>query len=289
MPPPAQGVAPCPIPELQAAPRSRIIVPAVAAVAPDRRIAAFLEDSGMNFVALRTVFVAVIGLALAGSPLLPGPARGAEPAAASNLRTQIEALAASNGIRLLGALRIEQSAARKTSGGLGQSLRDLLTDYNFAMVKDRDGAIRTISVSGRKRPAPDTTIRISIKTTRRGANHYLDAVIMGRRPVRTHVQFLIDTGASMVVLPISMARTLGYDDDDLTKITLQTANGEVLGRTATLRSVEVGRAVARNIAVAFVDDERLGRNRLLGMSFLSRFVVTIDDAANVMSLVQTPE
>lgn len=243
----------------------------------------------MTFEVLRTVGFAVLGLALAGGPLLPGPARGAEPAEASNLRTQIEALAAGNGVRLLGAQRIEQSAARKIDGGLGQSLRHLLADYNFAIVKDQNGAIRTISVSGRKRPAPDTTIRISVRTTRRGANHYLDAVIMGRRPVRTRVQFLIDTGASMVVLPISMAETLGYGDDDLTEIILQTANGEVSGWTGTLRSVEVGRAVARDIAVAFVDDERLGRNRLLGMSFLGRFVVTIDDAANMMSLVQSPE
>lgn len=243
----------------------------------------------MTLEVLRVVRIAVAGLVLAGGPLLPGLAGGAEPIEASNLRTQIKALADSNGVRLFGAERIEQSAAGKIEGGLGQSLRELLADYNFAIVRDQSGAIRSISVSGRKRPAPDTTIRISVKTTRRGGNHYLDAVIMGRRPVRTHVQFLVDTGASMVVLPISMAKTLGFSDDDLTETIMQTANGEVMGQTGTLRSVEVGRAVARDISVAFVDDERLGSNRLLGMSFLGRFVVIIDDAGNVMSLIQSLE
>ena len=124
----------------------------------------------MTFEVLRTVGFAVIGLALAGSPLLPGTARGGEPTEASNLRTQIEALAAGNGVRLLGAERIEQSAARKIDGGLGQSLRYLLADYNFAIVKDQYGAVRTISVSGRKRPAPDTTIALTSGSSAAAAN-----------------------------------------------------------------------------------------------------------------------
>ncbi len=227
--------------------------------------------------------VCFAGLAWAGGLLSPGLALGAE---ASNLRTQIEALAAGNGIRLLGAQRIEQSAPRKIEGGLIQSLRILLAGYNFAIVRDENGAISTVSISGRKRPAPDRTMRIAVKTTRRGASHYLDAVIVGRRPVRTRVQLLIDTGASMVVLPVSMAKSLGFRDDDLLEIVLQTANGEVTGLKGTLRSIEVGRAVAYDIAVAFIDDRSLGRNKLLGMSFLSRFVVTIDNAANMLTLVR---
>ena len=43
-------------------------------------------------------------------------------------------------------------------------------------------------------------------------------------------------------------------------------------------------AEAVSVAVSFLRDERLGGKRLLGMSFLSRFLVVIDDAAGVVRL-----
>ncbi len=227
--------------------------------------------------ARRCVFAAAATAVLA----LSGSVYAAEP---PSLRAQIEALAAQHGVRLIGRDRIEQSPARPAPAQPGPALRRLLSDYNFAIIRDANGKIETVTVSGRKRPAPDMSRRVAVKTERRGASHYLNAVIVGRRPVRVSVQFLIDTGASMVVLPVSMAKTLGYRDSDLVEVVLQTANGEARGWSGVLKTVEVGRAIAHDVAVAFVEDERLGRNRLLGMSFLGRFVVTIDDAASVMSL-----
>ena len=45
---------------------------------------------------------------------------------------------------------------------------------------------------------------------------------------------------------------------------------------ASLRSVRVGDAEARDVAVTFVEDGQLGGKQLLGMSFLGRFRMTFD-------------
>ena len=42
----------------------------------------------------------------------------------------------------------------------------------------------------------------------------------------------------------------------------------------------------QNVAVAFIDDARLNGNLLLGMSFLRRFRVTLDDDNNQLILTR---
>ena len=88
---------------------------------------------------------------------------------------------------------------------------------------------------------------------------------------------MVDTGATRIVLPESMTRTLGFSDKDLKSGWTQTANGKVRTEQGILRSVQVGRAIVDDVAVNFVADEALGKNALLGMSFLGRFRITIDE------------
>ena len=52
-----------------------------------------------------------------------------------------------------------------------------------------------------------------------------------------------------------------------------------------LRSVRIGAVSADNVEVSFIADAELSGNRLLGMSFLQRFKMTIDDAANELVLM----
>ena len=91
---------------------------------------------------------------------------------------------------------------------------------------------------------------------------------------------MVDTGASTVVLPKSMIGQLGFAVDELRDGWTQTANGRVRVKTGTLRSVAVGSAMAQDVTVTFLEDKRLNGARLLGMSFLQRFRMTIDDANN---------
>ena len=44
-----------------------------------------------------------------------------------------------------------------------------------------------------------------------------------------------------------------------------------------LQAIKVGRPTEDRVAVAFIEDDKLGSHALLGMSFLNRFRLTIDD------------
>jgi aspartyl protease family protein len=104
-------------------------------------------------------------------------------------------------------------------------------------------------------------------TIRRGDNgHYtVEGSIDGR-----HMEFLIDTGATVIALRERDAASLGIhpsqrDYDAL----VSTANGTVRGARVELNRVEIGPLTVYNVAALVLPDEALGQN-LLGMSFLSR-------------------
>jgi len=86
----------------------------------------------------------------------------------------------------------------------------------------------------------------------------------------TGVNFLVDTGASDVVLTKRDAERIGLNLDDLAFLgTARTANGEVRTAYATIDDVALGPVVFRNVSVA-VNSGEMGSS-LLGMSYLERF------------------
>ncbi len=96
---------------------------------------------------------------------------------------------------------------------------------------------------------------------------------------------MVDTGASTVVLPASMSTQLGFRPEDLVDGIAHTASDRVKAKIGFLKSVRVGNILANDIKVALMPDDRLGNTMLLGMSFLERFKVTIDDARNELILL----
>ncbi len=104
-------------------------------------------------------------------------------------------------------------------------------------------------------------------TLSRGSNGHFEtaAMIEGRR-----IEFLVDTGASVIALREQDAGRLGFHPtrrDYTAKVS--TANGTVLAALVELNRVEVGELVVFNVAALVLPDEALAQN-LLGMSFLSR-------------------
>lgn len=82
--------------------------------------------------------------------------------------------------------------------------------------------------------------------------------------------FIVDTGASLVVLSRETAERLGVDLTKAPSLFAQTANGVGRGSGIMLERVEVQGARAERVTAAAVDG--LGKiDGLLGMSFLSRF------------------
>lgn len=100
---------------------------------------------------------------------------------------------------------------------------------------------------------------------RAGDGHfYVDAMVNGRR-----VRFLVDTGASDIVLAPDDARRLGYSPSNLTFDRIyQTANGVGRGARVVLDSIAVGDIRFRDVP-ASVNDAPMPES-LLGLSFLDR-------------------
>jgi predicted aspartyl protease len=86
------------------------------------------------------------------------------------------------------------------------------------------------------------------------------------------------------VLPLTLAGKLGFDRKDLEERDMQTANGKVTASYATLSGLWLGEVRIGDVAAAFIEDEKLGGNGLLGMSVLGRYKVTIDDENSRLTL-----
>lgn len=131
----------------------------------------------------------------------------------------------------------------------------------------------TIEFEGRKRvlqrgahyrgtPPPPTQAGVVLSADGRG--HFTAEGQVNGLPER----FLVDTGASMVVLPAADAQRLGVDYVKAPKTRVQTAGGAISAYLVTLDRVKVG-----NIELNAVDGlvvEQGAPVALLGMSFLNR-------------------
>lgn len=108
-----------------------------------------------------------------------------------------------------------------------------------------------------------------------GRSLTLDADRQGHFKVEARVEgrfidFMIDTGASLVIMRESDAARVGVRPmrSDYTA-TVSTANGKIKAAPARLDRVEVGGIAVHDVQALVLPDDALGQN-LLGISFLSR-------------------
>jgi len=95
--------------------------------------------------------------------------------------------------------------------------------------------------------------------------------------------FLVDTGATDVLIPASLAERLGIRAGPDTRMkSYQTANGIVTHATVMLRSVDLGGAIVENVPASISPTLEIG---LLGLSFFNHFTYNVDAAAGVLTLV----
>jgi aspartyl protease family protein len=99
----------------------------------------------------------------------------------------------------------------------------------------------------------------------RGGHFQADARIAGR-----DIAFMVDTGASLVILRESEAAKIGIRPmRSEFSHTVSTANGIIKAAPATIDRVEIGGITVFDVQALVLPDEALRQN-LLGMSFLSR-------------------
>jgi aspartyl protease family protein len=106
----------------------------------------------------------------------------------------------------------------------------------------------------------------SVTIQRDARGHFAtSARVDGRR-----MEFMIDTGASLIAVRASDAAMLGIHPHAREFATeVKTANGTVRAAPIELGMVEISGVTVRDVAALVLPDEALGEN-LLGMSFLSR-------------------
>jgi clan AA aspartic protease (TIGR02281 family) len=95
--------------------------------------------------------------------------------------------------------------------------------------------------------------------------------------------FMVDTGASDVVVPGDVARAAGIRvTRDTPRQSYQTANGMIDSPIVTLASVEVGDARVENLRGSLSDSMSVG---LLGATFFNNYTFQVDPAANLITLL----
>ena len=84
------------------------------------------------------------------------------------------------------------------------------------------------------------------------------------------INFMVDTGASMVALNESSAARFGLrPSPSQYKAKVTTANGTIKAARARIAMIDVGGLIVRDVDAMVLPDEALSEN-LLGLSFLSK-------------------
>ena len=125
--------------------------------------------------------------------------------------------------------------------------------------------------------APGPASRSRIVLTAGSGGHFLTAGTINGRAV----QFMVDTGATVISLTVSDAERFGVDYKNGQPVRMQTANGVVPGWRVKLASVRIGDVELYDVDAA-VGQQPMGPYVLLGNSFLSRFQMRRDNEQMVL-------
>ncbi len=101
-----------------------------------------------------------------------------------------------------------------------------------------------------------------------GGHYFLDGEVNG-----IPVQFVVDTGASVVSLPSSVASAANIVCKG-DRVMMQTANGSILVCTAVIAKLKFGSFLVKDVAAAIVPNLA---QPLFGMNILQQFNITQDD------------
>ena len=99
------------------------------------------------------------------------------------------------------------------------------------------------------------------------------------------MDFIIDTGATLMVLSPNMAKKAGiHVDENTPHIVLQTANGLAQAPKVWLQQVSLGGWQQQHVQAAIQTISQQHDVGLLGMSFLKAYRMSLDHAHHVMIL-----
>jgi aspartyl protease family protein len=144
---------------------------------------------------------------------------------------------------------------------------------------EMDGKRRVLVLGQHYRSAAPTSDRQSVTLGADPRGHFIADASVNDVPMR----FVVDTGASVVVLSAADASRLGVDWRQGPRRMVQTANGSTAGYLVRLDRVRVGGIELTNVE-GVVLEQGLGAVGLLGMSFLNRVEMQRD--GQTMTLIR---
>lgn len=109
--------------------------------------------------------------------------------------------------------------------------------------------------------------------------------VTGRINNRITLNFIVDTGASMVTIPSAAAAKLGIRTDGAAPMeNLVTAGGVVPARRVNLESITVGEWTEYNIPAYVLDLPEQSGMGLLGLNYLNRFRMDLNTRSGILTL-----
>jgi aspartyl protease family protein len=144
-------------------------------------------------------------------------------------------------------------------------------------VMEIDGKRQTVEMGQHYETAAMTSGRTSVTVSQDSRGHFrTDAQVNG-----SHIRFLVDTGATVVSIPMNDAQRLGISYAKGSPGTLILADGRrVTAYRVTLESVSVGDITLYNVDAVVTPGSG---EPLLGMSFLSRTEMRNDGQSLVLT------
>jgi aspartyl protease family protein len=214
---------------------------------------------------------------------------------------ELDQMATTDGFVIDGSAHLGDAQAWIDGGDIYSRVRILLDGFDHIILQDGNGKISRVIILGQKgaggefqhenldgRGAEDVPhegpVQIILETSRIGNQHSVEISIETRKKTRLNQSLIVDTGATLVVLPKSLRNELGLDGSKLEQREIQTANGKVNALIGVLPGVWLADHRLDDVEVAFIEDEKLGGPGLLGMSVLGRYQMTIDDSAHRLIL-----
>jgi aspartyl protease family protein len=160
---------------------------------------------------------------------------------------------------------INRGAPRTISAGQTiEGVTLVSTDATSALL-EIEGKRERVTMGQHFESAAQTGARRSVTLAPDSRGHFVtDGMVNG-----VHVRFLVDTGATMVSLPSTLATRMGIDYRKGRRGVSQTANGVAAVYNVMLDSVTVGDVTLLNVEGLVHEAAGLDM-ALLGMSFLSR-------------------
>jgi clan AA aspartic protease (TIGR02281 family) len=123
---------------------------------------------------------------------------------------------------------------------------------------------------------------ITIPLAPDGQGHLLADVLINNK---IHASLVVDTGSPEVMLTSSFIQKLGLDLGQSNKGYVEVLNGKYKAAEVSLDSIKLGGAQAQDVsATVLLEDSKGINDGLLGLSFLSKFHFTLDQAGQKLIL-----